>query len=151
MCRQHLHEDGKASTKIGAGLEAVPLQNMWFFLSLALSPQHFYLFQSAFLTAEAVLIFAFCSTKHDVSPEVIIINQGCQESPTCINWDVHPFLMRNYQMLYGTKKILKMSALILMLLDYKVGYCCGAENTCVCQTTTVLAISNNRQQYYCCH
>lgn len=73
-CKQYLHEDGKASTKIGAGLEAVPLQNVWSFLSLALSPQHFYLFQSAFLTAEAVLIFAFCSAKHNVSPEVIIIN-----------------------------------------------------------------------------
>lgn len=38
-----------------------------------------------------------------------------------------------------------------ILLDYKAGYYCGAENMPVCQTSTVLAISNKRQQYYCYH
>lgn len=40
--RQYLHADRKACTKIGDGLEAVFLENVWSVLLFTFSPQQFY-------------------------------------------------------------------------------------------------------------
>lgn len=56
---------------------------------------------------------------------------------------MHPFLRQLPNTVWHQEDIKNVSCNSYMLLDYKAGYCCGAENMPVCQTSTVLAISNN--------